>query len=36
MLDLGANVDSSAEHLYQFAVMGEEVVKAIENIENPR
>lgn len=36
MLDLGANVDSSAEHLYQFAVMGEEVVKAVENIEKPR
>ncbi|OQW76464.1 MAG: phosphate acyltransferase [Proteobacteria bacterium ST_bin11] len=36
MLDLGANVDSSAEHLYQFAVMGEEVVKAVENIERPR
>jgi phosphate acyltransferase len=36
MLDLGANVDSSAEHLFQFAVMGEEVVKAVENIEKPR
>jgi glycerol-3-phosphate acyltransferase PlsX len=36
MLDLGGNVDSSAEHLYQFAVMGEEVVKAVENIERPR
>ncbi|WP_082769273.1 MULTISPECIES: phosphate acyltransferase PlsX [Methylomonas] len=36
MLDLGANVDSSAEHLYQFAVMGEEVVKAVEKIERPR
>ena len=36
MLDLGANVDSSAEHLYQFAVMAEEVVKAVENIERPR
>jgi glycerol-3-phosphate acyltransferase PlsX len=36
MLDLGGNVDSSAEHLYQFAVMGEEVVKAVENIEKPR
>ena len=36
MLDLGANVDSSAEHLYQFAVMGEEVVKAVEKIEHPR
>jgi glycerol-3-phosphate acyltransferase PlsX len=36
MLDLGANVDSSAEHLYQFAVMGEEVVKAVEKIDRPR
>ena len=36
MLDLGGNVDSSAEHLYQFAVMGEEVVKAVEKIERPR
>jgi glycerol-3-phosphate acyltransferase PlsX len=36
MLDLGGNVDSSAEHLYQFAVMGEEVVKAVENIDKPR
>lgn len=36
MLDLGGNVDSSAEHLYQFAVMGEEVVKAVERIERPR
>lgn len=36
VLDLGANVDSSAEHLYQFAVMGEEVVKAVENIDRPK
>lgn len=36
VLDLGANVDSSAEHLYQFAVMGEEVVKAVENIDKPK
>ncbi|NOT83685.1 MAG: phosphate acyltransferase PlsX [Methylococcaceae bacterium] len=34
-LDLGGNVDSSAEHLLQFAIMGSEVVKAIEGIENP-
>jgi glycerol-3-phosphate acyltransferase PlsX len=36
MLDLGGNVDSSAEHLYQFAVMGEEVVKAVGNIDKPK
>lgn len=36
ILDLGANVDCSAEHLYQFAIMGEEVVKAVENITAPK
>ena len=36
VLDLGANVDSSAEHLYQFAVMGSELVKAVDNIESPK
>jgi phosphate acyltransferase len=36
MLDLGANVDSSAEHLLQFAVMGSVLVSAIENIERPK
>ncbi len=35
VLDLGANVDSPAESLFQFAVMGVEVVKALENINNP-
>lgn len=35
MLDLGANVDSSAEHLYQFALMGSELAKAIDDINNP-
>ncbi|WP_288058597.1 phosphate acyltransferase PlsX [Methylobacter sp.] len=35
-LDLGGNVDCSAEHLFQFAVMGAELVKAVENIENPK
>jgi len=36
MLDLGANIDSTSEHLYQFAVMGSELVRAIDGIENPR
>lgn len=36
VLDLGANVDCTAEHLYQFAVMGNELVKAVENIDNPK
>ncbi len=36
ILDLGANVDSEAEHLYQFAVMGSVLVSVIENIEHPK
>ena len=36
MLDLGANIDSSAEHLYQFAIMGSELVKAIDGKNNPK
>jgi len=36
VLDLGANVDCSAEHLRQFAIMGYELVKAVENIPNPK
>lgn len=35
VLDLGANVDSSAEHLLQFAVMGSVLTKAVDNIERP-
>ncbi|MBL1261690.1 MAG: phosphate acyltransferase PlsX [Thiotrichaceae bacterium] len=35
MLDLGANVDSTAEHLFQFAVMGSVLASAVENIERP-
>lgn len=34
-LDLGANVDSCAEHLFQFAVMGAVLVSALDNIERP-
>ncbi len=36
VLDLGANVDSSAEHLFQFAVLGAALVEAVEGIEHPR
>ena len=36
MLDLGANVDCTANQLYQFAVMGSELVTAVEGIEAPR
>lgn len=35
MLDLGANVDTSAENLLEFAVMGSVLVKAIDGIEKP-
>lgn len=35
VLDLGANVDCEAEHLYQFAVMGSELVSAVENLDAP-
>lgn len=36
MLDLGANVDCSAEHLYQFAVMGSVLTSAVDNNPAPR
>ena len=36
VLDLGANIDVSSEHLFQFAVMGSELCKAVDNIESPR
>ncbi|GMQ96333.1 MAG: phosphate acyltransferase PlsX [Gammaproteobacteria bacterium] len=36
MLDLGANVDSSAEHLAEFAVMGSVLAHAVDNIEQPK
>ena len=35
VLDLGANVDSSAEQLFQFAVMGSILVSAVQNLESP-
>jgi phosphate acyltransferase len=35
VLDLGANVDCTAEHLLQFAVMGSALVAAVENKKNP-
>lgn len=35
MLDLGANVDSHSEHLFQFAVMGSVLTSAVDNIEKP-
>jgi len=37
VLDLGANVDCSSQHLFQFAVMGSELVAAVDgDIGNPR
>lgn len=36
MLDLGANVDSTAEHLFQFAVMGSVLTSAVDNITSPK
>ncbi len=36
MLDLGANVDSSPEHLFQFAVMGSVLAAAIDDNPAPK
>ncbi|MEA3410563.1 MAG: phosphate acyltransferase PlsX [Pseudomonadota bacterium] len=36
MLDLGANVDCRAEHLFQFAAMGSVLANAVDGIERPR
>lgn len=36
VIDLGANVDSCAEHLFQFAVMGSALIQAIENKPEPK
>ncbi|MGI9212521.1 MAG: phosphate acyltransferase PlsX [Methylococcaceae bacterium] len=36
VLDLGANVDCSAQNLYQFAIMGHELVCAVEDKTAPR
>lgn len=35
ILDLGANVDCSAEHLLQFAIMGSVMVEAVDGIDKP-
>jgi glycerol-3-phosphate acyltransferase PlsX len=36
MLDLGANIDVTAEHLFQFAVMGSVLTSAVDNLPEPR
>jgi phosphate acyltransferase len=35
VLDLGANVDCTPEHLFQFAVMGSTLVSVLNNDDNP-
>lgn len=35
VLDLGANVDSSAEHLLQFALMGQLLARVIKGVDEP-
>ncbi len=35
VLDLGANIDSTAENLFQFAVMGSILASAVDGIQNP-
>jgi len=35
MLDLGANVDCSADHLFQFAIMGSVLAEAVDSTHKP-
>jgi phosphate acyltransferase len=36
VMDLGANVDSCAEHLFQFAVMGSALIQALDGKAHPK
>lgn len=36
VIDLGANVDSSADHLFQFAVMGSALIQGVEKKKDPK
>jgi phosphate acyltransferase len=36
VLDLGANIDCTAEHLFQFAVMGSVLASAVHGLDRPR
>jgi glycerol-3-phosphate acyltransferase PlsX len=36
VLDLGANVDSTAENLYQFAIMGTVLSSGVDNVQSPK
>ena len=35
ILDLGANVDSTSQQLFQFALMGSILAEAVDNVKNP-
>ena len=35
VLDLGANVEATSRHLFEFAVMGSELASAVDDIEHP-
>jgi phosphate acyltransferase len=36
IIDLGANIDSCAEHLFQFAVIGSSLIQAIDHVKSPK
>ena len=36
VIDLGANIDSCAEHLFQFAVMGSALIQALDGKQDPK
>lgn len=36
VLDLGANIDTTPENLFQFAIMGTVLTQAVNNLPNPR
>lgn len=36
VIDLGANIDSCAEHLFQFAVIGSALIQALEKKQRPK
>ena len=35
VLDLGANVEATSRHLFEFAVMGSELARAVDDVEHP-
>ncbi len=36
MLDLGANIECSAQHLFEFAIMGASLTEAVDGLSKPR